>query len=385
MSSMALSHRKHADTLILAVVNPLNAYLAKYRRLLELKRSEVNSNNMFLQKALAEVVWRRNAYLKASDSADPEAGSLKREYIGAVNDAEHARSALECHITEFLNFAQEAEFLRLQVSKEAFLAMESAQLFTMQHQAQLWSPEGSETTKLATPDPVRGVVSTIDKFATGTARTAPIVLPLSEMPLVQAFGVSLEELERWTNDPIPSIVRKCVAALFEGMVKRKIKSGVDAWLYPNNSEIPAIQFLRMEANGTCGGSGVHYSRVQRENPVIVAGVLKLFMLELPASLVTPDIYDTLKIVYNASLFDSAVIPEDEEIRLKTVSSLLMTLPPAHYETLKLFAGLLHNALPHPPKTRNNRKSTRYPSCTLYCRPPHTLPQYFWRTLTCVLL
>ncbi|KAJ3259043.1 hypothetical protein HDU77_001991 [Chytriomyces hyalinus] len=353
MKSTALTHRKHADTLILAVVNPLSTYLTKYRQFVDFRRSQVDSTHEFLQKTLRDMHIKHSAYLRACDQSHPELSSIKKEYIAAFTVAEQSRSALESHIADFCQFAQEAQRMRLQVCKEAFLALESAQIFTIQHQTKLWtnldSLSGSGVaqqgaTILECPDPAVGTLAIARDFQTGTARTPTLCYPISEMPLSQAFGFSLEELERWTGDPVPPLVRTCVSALYEGVMKKRMRGGVDAWLDASSSELPSIQFLRTEANSSCGGVNLHYSRVQRESPVVVAGVLKLFLLELPASLITNELYDTLKMVYTESAPDSAAVPEVEEIRLKTVSNLLTTLPPSHYETLKLVAGLLFKVI-----------------------------------------
>ncbi|KAI8844530.1 hypothetical protein BJ741DRAFT_588674 [Chytriomyces cf. hyalinus JEL632] len=350
MKSTALTHRKHADTLILAVANPLSTYLTKYRQLVDFRRSQVDSTHDFLQKSLKEMHSRHATYQRSCEQRNSDISSVKKEFISSVAAAEQARSALESHIADFCQFAQEAQHMRLQVCKEAFLALENAQIFTIQHQAKLWTnldPSSSgeiTTTILECPDPAAGTFAIARDYQTGTARTPALCYPILEMPVSQAFGFSLEELERWTGDSVPPLVRTCVSALYEGVMKKRMRGGVDAWLDASSSELPSIQFLRTEANTSCGGVSLHFSRVQRESPVVVAGVLKLFLLELPASLITNELYDTLKMVYTASGPDSAVVPEDEEIRLKTVSNLLTTLPVSHYETLTLVAGLLHKVI-----------------------------------------
>ncbi|KAJ3399040.1 hypothetical protein HDU80_008332 [Chytriomyces hyalinus] len=349
MKSTALTHRKHADTLILAVVNPLSTYLTKYRQVVDFRRSQVDSTHDFLQKTLKEMHTRYVTYQRSCEQRNPDISSVKKEFISSVAAAEQARSALESHIADFCQFAQEAQHMRLQVCKEAFLALESAQIFTIQHQAKLWtnldpSSSSETTTILECPDPGAGTFAIARDYQTGTARTPTLCYPILEMPVSQAFGFSLEELERRTGDSVPPLVRTCVSALYEGVMKKRMRGGVDAWLDASSSDLPSIQFLRTEANTSCGGVALHFSRVQRESPVVVAGVLKLFLLELPASLITNELYDTLKMVYTASGPDSALVPEDEEIRLKTVSNLLTTLPVPHYETLTLVAGLLHKVI-----------------------------------------
>ncbi|ORY35248.1 hypothetical protein BCR33DRAFT_505858 [Rhizoclosmatium globosum] len=202
------------------------------------------------------------------------------------------------------------------------------------------SPTPVQTTKLASPDPLLGTQEIAHVLQTGTRHTQPILLdPI--IPLCQCFGISLEALHQATSDPIPPFLRKCIASLHESLTLRKLKTPVDAWITGSAglAQVPAIQFLRMEANGTCGGSGVHYSRVKREEPSVISALVKEFLGELPVGLVGTEVEETLRIVYDA--YETVDMEEDDTIRLKTVSSLLLTLPTSHYETLKLLSHLLH--------------------------------------------
>ncbi|KAJ1560400.1 hypothetical protein HK405_007240 [Cladochytrium tenue] len=404
--------RRHSDTLLLASLTPLQSFVAQHRKLMEKKKAEVDTHLKAFAKHQADVRTKQTAYYAkakahaqaAADesarrgfqqptstwSGEPlhvwtkrEADAARAEYQGAIDAAEPVRSALEFHITDFLMWAQETEFYRLRVAREAFLALEAAQLYTIDSEARIWtvdpdlddsaaatalaagsassssassvSTEGfGSMTRLVTPSPARGVENIAVRLRTGTRRPQPLLFrPFTagggvsgsgdgELAVPrQAFGISLEALARATDDPIPAVVRKCVAALHDHQSKGRLHSGIDAWIRPN-PDLPSVHLLRVELNASLAGMKVPQSRLQRESPAVIAGVLKLFFLELPTSMCTHDIYDVLKIVYSAS--DSVGVPEDPEVRIKSISSLLTTLPPSHYETLKIFAGLMHEVV-----------------------------------------
>ncbi|KAI9357302.1 hypothetical protein DFJ73DRAFT_958039 [Zopfochytrium polystomum] len=424
MSEMSMSHRRHSDTLLLAALTPLQSFVLQHRKVMDKKRAEVDSNLRILQRHQTDVRTKRNVYVAKAKAAQlaqesqgqpgqspapatawgstetlpvklkREAEAAKVEYKSAIKAAESARSALEFHITDFLMWAQETEFYRLKVGREAFLALESAQLYTAETQARLWTVDpdpddprmaGSATTssastasneyhsltRLETPSPSRGIENIAVRLRTGSRRPAPFVFESAdstssdaEVPN-QAFGVDLDELARATHDPIPAIVRKCVAALHEHQAKGRLRSGIDAWIRPN-PDLPSVHFMRLEFNSSLAGVKVTNARLQRESPAVVAGVLKLFFLETPSALCTHEIYDVLKIVYNAS--ETAGVPEETIVRLKSIASLLTTLSPAHYETLKIFAGLMHDTVRDIDPTDKRLKRLAYSIAPCIIRP-----------------
>jgi hypothetical protein len=366
---MVVSSKRHSDTLLLASLTPLQAFVLQHRRMMERKKAEVDTNYKAVLKHQGDIQSKKAAYvtksqnaekLKASEKVDAdgaeapapdspysrakrEADLARHEYQQAITAAEHARSALEFHITDFLMWAQETELYRLKVAKEAFLALESSQLFSLESQTRLWTvdsdPEAllngsvstgstvstedaGSLTRLQTPSPARGVENIAMRLRTGSRRFPPFVFEMHHEKQTQkpgevsmdsgdlwdddgsliprqAFGIALEDLAKATQDPIPPIVRKCVAVLYDSQHKNRLHSGIDAWIRPN-PDLPSVHFMRLEFNASLGGNKVSSTRLMREPPAVVAGVLKLFLLETPTSLCNHEVYDVLKIVYDAS-------------------------------------------------------------------------------------
>ncbi|KAJ3031818.1 UNVERIFIED_CONTAM: hypothetical protein HDU68_012324 [Siphonaria sp. JEL0065] len=449
-SAAASMHKAHAEKLSNSVVAPLRAFTSKHKRLLDHKFKLIDQHYSVYTKALQDLSTKEREYLNRACG--------KREYMLLFQAADHARSSLEFHITDFLQYTQDACFSRLLLVKEVVHFIEASQLSLMDAQFLLWninsphnnatspilrSPPMATTTVTAVgggggsgsttppkrnsgdsqlsthsnnstgtangvnirrsfsspysnflnpPDPYQTLESIVHALQTGTAHTPTLISisshhnPTAMAIPTQAFGISLELLHAATGDPIPPFLRKCIACLYEGLMTRRVKSGLEAWIQPQQQQhhqssisaissssgiglglggfsgnggasnalangagnggnsggmgdVVAIQFLRGEGNNTCGGIGIHYTRVRRESPTVVAGAVKQFLIELPSSLVPSDVYDTLKLVYDA--YETVDMDEDEEIRLKSVSNLLTTIPESHFESLKLFCGLLY--------------------------------------------
>ncbi|KAI8824994.1 uncharacterized protein EV422DRAFT_517031 [Fimicolochytrium jonesii] len=495
--AMAAAHRRHADTLTLAVISPLQAFVEQHRRSMIKKKSEVDSNHQQLTRLAADIEARHAVYIQkckiaeeedkkfredgeqracAPSSAPVMVGSrsvgpnefqrlvetmrkevrtksimtevglfegcftgedaldyLKKRYPGvprndlksvcqeilgrrlmsvlvgpndrqfnpelpyqfgrpvlksgepphvkarkdsevarldydsAIKTAEHTRSALEFHITDYLVSAQEAERYRLKVCKEAAFALESAQVFVLSENTLSWRPpalvdaqleaekngqteSGPPTTLLVSPDPKEGVQYIARTHRTGHLRSKPFVFEsyTSGRAPHQVFGISLEELSRATNASIPPMVRKCVSSLYESFTTGR--SVVDNWILPN-PDLPSVQFLRLEFNSSPRASRVTTTALRRYQPPVVAGVLKLYLVEAPVSLCSYDTYETLRTLYS----DDFTTVEDA-IRIKSIVSLLKTLSAPHYETLKLFTGYLHELIK--PLEQSDERITR---------------------------
>ncbi|KAI8918314.1 hypothetical protein DFJ77DRAFT_508554 [Powellomyces hirtus] len=522
MVAMAAAHRRHADTLTMAVISPLQAFVEQHRRVMTKKKSEVDLNHQQLARLAADIEARHTIYIQKCKIAEEEdrkfrqdgesrasrisngpvmIGSrsvgpnefqkivetmrkevktksimtelglfegcfmgedavehLKKKYPGiprgdlrlicmeilarrlmapligpndgsfdpqlpyqfgrpllksgepphvkarkdsemarldydsAIKTAEHTRSALEFHITDYLLAAQEAERYRLKVTKEAVLAFEAAQVFVLEEMQTAWRPpalvdtaaqevkEGetpAPATLLVSPDPEEGVQYIARRHRTGHLRSKPFVFESYKNGRAphQVFGIGLEELSKVTKTPIPPIVRRCVSALYESLLSGR--SSVETWITPN-PDLPSVQFLRMEFNASPRCGRVSATTLKRYQPQVHAGVLKLYLVEAPVSLCSYDTYETLRMLYS----DDFQTLEDE-VRIKSVKSLLSTLSPPHYETLKFFTGYLHELVK--PLDENDERIIRlaYTISPCILRPSNETPetlqdQHPWR-------
>ncbi|KAJ3094416.1 hypothetical protein HDU97_008110 [Phlyctochytrium planicorne] len=308
--------------------------------------------------------------------ARKDAEVARIEYQATVDSAEHTRGALEFHITDYLVAAQEAEIYRLTVVKESLAALESAQMVAINTSGACWSssvvgaaapnnsggdismlsadsihgdasnePDAAGSiqypeppgfvldSRLQPPSPTDAIEKTAATYRTGHLRQSPFVFESYEQGRTpnQVFGIGMEELAKYTSRSVPDVVVKCVASLRESLETGK--SSIDTWIAPN-PDLPAVQFLRHEMNKWDGGGRI--GGLKRYSPMVVAGVLRLYLMEAPVSLCSYELYEPLKLLYDESNENF-----DEEARLKSVQSLLSTLSPPHFATLQVLMSYLH--------------------------------------------
>ncbi|KAI8849467.1 hypothetical protein BC829DRAFT_432479 [Chytridium lagenaria] len=287
--------------------------------------------------------------------ARKDAEVARLEYQAVIDSAEHTRGALEFHITDYLVAAQEAEIYRLSVAKEALAALESAQIIAVNGIGTCWaspstgagipsvlSPTSTvdnhfegfiNANLLVSPDAAEGVQGIASRYRTGHVRLSPYVFESYEEGRTprQVFGIGMEELAKSTGMSVPAVVIKSVACLLESL--RAGRSSIDTWIAPN-PDLPAVQFLRHEMNRV--DEGVKTASMKRHMPAVVAGVLRLYLVEAPVSLCSYELYEPLKMLY-----DDDHENFDVEVRLKSVQSLLATLSPPHFETLQILMAYLH--------------------------------------------
>ncbi|KAI9012731.1 hypothetical protein BC832DRAFT_537619 [Gaertneriomyces semiglobifer] len=322
--------------------------------------------------------------------ARADAETAKAEYESAIKIAEHTRSALEFHITDYLIAVEDAERYRLKVVKEAACALESAQVFAADEVRSTWQgAPGDELAtsvpnRLQTPEPSSALHYIASTYRTGHIRSKPFVFEsyYSGRAPHQIFGIPLDELYRTTETAIPSLVSKCVASLHESFVNGR--STIDTWV-TRNMDLPSVQFLRLEFDGAgpfgdCSekrtssegegldSKGVAMTQLARYDPKIVAGVLKLYLVELPISLCPGEAYEGVGMLYSDDFRQL-----DDHIRITSIKSLLSTLTKPHFETLKLFLGYLHLITKDLPDTDDRILSLALILSPCILRPPVESP------------
>ncbi|KAJ3352881.1 hypothetical protein HDU83_007537 [Entophlyctis luteolus] len=354
----AAAHAAHAEALRDSVLNVLVDFRTKQKRILQTRKNDVEETLILLSKARGDVE------AKLRETRDIKS----RDVAALVSRAEHARAALEFKITQFLVFAHEFQSMRMRILRDACSGIEAAQRTFLLTVAKIYGSTADNSNLerdfgsfkiFEVPDPVAGIADIAHRLQTGTARIPSIVISTTEP--TQAFGIDLDVLaaaqDNESGDCVPAFLRKCIASLNEGLIVKRIGCGIEAWMPPavaseRLNSLPAVQFLRMEANSSVAGSMIHYSRLQKESPSTIASVIKQFLLELPSPLVPVEAYDALKLIYDSSQKsekqDATNEDIEQEIRLRTVCNLLTTLSDPHYETLNLLAGLWQRTIESSP-------------------------------------
>ncbi|KAJ3328306.1 hypothetical protein HDU76_010194 [Blyttiomyces sp. JEL0837] len=154
----------------------------------------------------------------------------------------------------------------------------------------------------------------------------------------QVFGVSLEESAAFKGRRVPDLLRKCLRAISKSMGGVKGSGDernaveVDFWLEANMN-LTAVQALRTEINAD--SKSLKVSVLQKFPTSIIIGLTKLWLIQLPISLCSHEIYEPLKLLYLSKSDEFA------GMRLGSLKSLLATLSTPHYHSLVALVGHMH--------------------------------------------
>ncbi|KAI9101687.1 hypothetical protein DFS34DRAFT_425878 [Phlyctochytrium arcticum] len=274
------------------------------------------------------------------------ADKARRQYEDGIKEGEHARAALEFCITDYLIAAQEGEEWRLKVVGEVVGALEAAQTFAGGEVGRIWTPSISEDklttecpdTVLDIPSPTESVQALARLHRTGHTHTPPFVFlppPSSTAPRPhQCFGISLTDLAATTQSPIPPLLTACIRSLTTSFTAGR--SSIDTWVKPNR-DLTAVQILRVELNTRPDLVRALDKTLERYSAQVVAGVVKLFLAEMPEGVCRADMYDPLRDIY----VDDFEHTHDNGERIRTIRTALSALPEPHRETFKLLTCYYH--------------------------------------------
>ncbi|KAJ3414160.1 hypothetical protein HDV05_007022 [Chytridiales sp. JEL 0842] len=377
--------KKHTDTLILSTLTPLQSFSASTKKQLERKKTQVDTHFKAFQKVGAEVSQKYATYVSKSQNAHTkDLDTAKADYVQVLKSAEHARAALEFHITDFLVWAEETEFYRLKMAREVFWALESAQLASFKAQVHVWEPTNAstpsasgttspslspkQTSKLKTPSPAEALDALTLSLRTGTRR--PKSFTFTPPPS------SSSDSTNYNTQPISTVVlHKTISMLHDLRLLKKRNSGLAAWIRPASvQDLPSVQILRLEMTkgGKKGWGDVGTERLKKEVSGVLVGLLKGVVAEVKGWGVLgggEEVGGVLGMVYGMGMGGE----EAEEARLNSVSSLLETLPETHYEALKLLSGYMYSLVQDLPPNSKKLKRLAHTFGSLILRIPPTPP------------
>ncbi|KAI9206099.1 uncharacterized protein BJ171DRAFT_498682 [Polychytrium aggregatum] len=249
-----------------------------------------------------------------------EARRADVEYKKAVEAAEATRILLESYCVDYMHQMQQLELSKLQIMRSVTKGVAAAEQLTVPIIQQVTD---KLNIYLETFNPEKELQVFIDRERTGTSRVPPIVYHSHHFGTRDTlFGVSLEESTAHQQRRVPDIIRKCLAVLKERQARDYASGELNHWL-ESNTNLSAVCALRGKLNG-----GPLITKDIRKLPTqILVGVLKLYMVELPASVCSHEIYEPLKLLYFSKTED------ETPMRLTSLRSLLMTLTPAHFFSL----------------------------------------------------
>ncbi|KAF9954782.1 hypothetical protein BGZ72_004289 [Mortierella alpina] len=233
--------------------------------------------------------------------AKQEAEKADAVYLAAVKKADLTRLQLEVGLFAHMDLLQRFEYERINTFKNAFLNF-----------AAIFSNIISITQSVADHllifqealRPTNDVQYVIEQYRTGAFVPMPTLYNnfYHGSGLDQVFGVNVDKHCNFTRKKVPQIVMKCLT---------RIKKS-SAALTNERGKITQ-KLLRLFDVAT------------------VVGVLRLYFLELPGSLVNGEEYETVKIIYSSVSDD--INDSKNDARISSIRNLLALLSSARFYTL----------------------------------------------------
>ncbi|RIA95799.1 hypothetical protein C1645_802830 [Glomus cerebriforme] len=262
--------------------------------------------------------------------ARKEADEADEAYRHAVRKLDRTRLYLEEIMIDHLMSMEKNELDRIKASKAAFLNY-AATFSGIISTTQIMSERLLVYHEALNPE--KDIQFMIERYRTGPFIPQVILYKnqYNGSANDQTFGVPIEEKAKYDLKYIPQVVTKCLSCIAKGFSKWSDADKRLVWT--TNVPLALIHALRDKIND---GGKITLKKLKEHDLAIVAGVLKLYFLELPKCLLTFELYEPVKLLYSISPDD-----QDVETRLSSVANLLITIPEVNYRTLNAFVSHLH--------------------------------------------
>ncbi|KAF9344497.1 hypothetical protein BGX26_004301 [Mortierella sp. AD094] len=285
--------------------------------------------NKFLASPANFYQWRDQMFeLLEEDNKDEEVSLVKRTkqevekadaaYLAAVKKADMTRLQLEVGLFSHMDLLQRFEYDRINTFKNV-----ADHLLIFQEALR----------------PANDVQYIIEQYRTGAFVPMPTLYNnfYHGSGLDQVFGVNIDKHCNFTRKKVPQIVMKCLTRIKKSSVALTNEQKLACW----TADVPLadIHVLRNKINQ---GGKITQKLLRLFDMATIVGVLRLYFLELPGSLLNGEEYETVKIIYSSVSDD--VSDSKNDARISSIRNLLALLSSARfytlYEVVKHISGLI---------------------------------------------
>ncbi|KAI9487740.1 MAG: hypothetical protein EXX96DRAFT_514380 [Benjaminiella poitrasii] len=251
-----------------------------------------------------------------------------KAYRKSVKQAEKMRIQTEQILLVHYEEMEGLELERIQTIKQAFISMAASLSNTI--------PRCKETFDnmmlyQETLKPDKDVEFIVEQYRTGQYCPRPILYVnyFTGTAEDQLFGAPLEEVTRVQNTLVPQFISQSLAVIESGFSKLYDEEKSVVWttslpldrVYAAQEEIDACSHL------------LTVDRLKKFDLLLLASLVRLYLLELPECLFTFELYEPCKLLYSNH--------QDQTSRLMSISKLIATLPTSNYHTVMLLLGHFH--------------------------------------------
>ncbi|KAI9032777.1 hypothetical protein CLU79DRAFT_727913 [Phycomyces nitens] len=273
--------------------------------------------------------WNNKHHEEYRQTAIQDMLEADKAYKEVVRKAEHMRMETEQILFMHYEEMESLELERIQTIKQAFISIAASLSNTIPLCKEMYDRMMLYQETLRPDQDVRFIV---EQYRTGRYCPCPIVYqnhfhgPASG----QVFGIPLEELARARQLIVPPLISQGLVVIESGFTKLYDEEKNKAW----TTQLPLdrVHAAREEVNYSPVAMSPDY--LERYDVLLLASLIRLFLMELPECLLTFELYEPFKLIYTNWT-------QDDESRLISISKLLATLPTTNYCTLRALMNHFH--------------------------------------------
>ncbi|KAI7859750.1 hypothetical protein BDC45DRAFT_494892 [Circinella umbellata] len=297
-----------------------------------------------------------NATEQACNRAIHEMDQADKGYRNRVKEVDRIRMETEEEIFSHYEEMESLELERIQTIKQAFVSTAAILSNSIPYYKELYDRMMlyQETLK-----PDKDVQFIVEQYHTGRFCPRPplYVNYFHGAAIDQLFGVSLEEYAHIHKVVVPPLISQGLSAIESSFSQIYKEERTKMWTSEiqldqahearERLNIPSLSLVLMSQN------------LERYDVMVLASLIRLYLLELPECLLTFELYDPIKLLYtNQHLDDTS--------RLASIGKLLTTLPASNFYTLKELLEHFHRLLGQSDNDETDQEEILHELASRFC-------------------
>ncbi|CAK9437308.1 uncharacterized protein LODBEIA_P16860 [Lodderomyces beijingensis] len=254
-----------------------------------------------------------------------EVESLDGQYFDKVASLDGVRCKFEELVFDHLTFMQKCELDRLRAIKKVTFDFIAAFSNTMEKNLRFVAQELKLLEE--TINPKNDLKFLIENYATGNFRPQVTLYDnYYHSNMRQTFGVDLTVKSRLDKKVVPLLIQ-CILSHLDHIYPdlKDDEERINIWTQPIH--LSNVHKLRLELNGLDDPRKIN-DYLSRADPIAITNVLKLYLMELPDSVIPSSFYDIIRLLYNNYQEDS-----QKESRINGLQNVLAETPKPNLATL----------------------------------------------------
>lgn len=266
----------------------------------------------------------KSQYVKISQ----EVNHLDQKYYQMVNDLDKLRCEFEELIMDHLSFMEKCELDRLKAIRKVLY--DFLKIFQTLHKDNKTFLDELMILE-ETINPVNDLKFFIENFKVGKFKPTVILYDnYYNSNVNQTFGVDLTIKSRLDKKVVPLLVQ-CILSHLDGVYPDVIndEERINLWVKPVS--LSQIHGLRFKLNQLENAEDI-MDVLMGQHPMIITNLLKLYLLELPDSLISSRYYEIIKSLYSNYPINTGQDSIDNQ-RINGLQNVLIELPKCNLATL----------------------------------------------------